>query len=175
MSGWGSRRFSARLLCAAAAIGFAASSGHAQDLPDSTELDPSAPLDPLPELGVEWPELNGSDEPIAAPQSGGQAAEPPVAETREDGPAEQFYAYVIEGIEGAADTEALLEAFRKQSALEEGDDDPANAAQIDRRSRADAELLAELLRSEGYYDAVVEARTERAGDLIRVVLDAEPG
>ena len=57
--------------------------------------------------------------------------------------------------------EDLLNTFRQQSALEADRKKPANAAQIGRRSRADADLLAELLRSQGYYDAVVEPRTER--------------
>ena len=33
----------------------------------------------------------------------------------------------------------------------------------------------ELLRSQGYYDAIVAPRTERAAGMLRVVLDAEPG
>ena len=36
-------------------------------------------------------------------------------------------------------------------------------------------MLAELLRSQGYYDAVVEPRIERAERSLRVVLSAEPG
>ena len=93
----------------------------------------------------------------------------------DDGPSERRYAVAVEGLAGIGDTEKLLEAFRKQSALEEGRKAPANAAQIDRRSRADAELLAELLRSHGYYDAVVEPRTEQAGAMLRVVLEVQPG
>ena len=52
----------------------------------------------------------------------------------------------------------MRDRFREQSALEKEDDEPANAAQIDRRARADAELLTTLLQSEGYYDAEVETR-----------------
>ena len=48
---------------------------------------------------------------------------------------------------------------RVKTAVETGFNNPANAAQITRRSRADAELLEELLRSQGYYDADVEPRT----------------
>ena len=51
----------------------------------------------------------------------------------------------------------------------------ANAAQIDRRARADAELLAELLRSQGYYDATVEPRIDAAGNELAVELAAIAG
>jgi translocation and assembly module TamA len=43
--------------------------------------------------------------------------------------------------------------FDSLSTLAQNRKDPANAAQIDRRAREDAELLAELLRARGFYDA----------------------
>ena len=73
------------------------------------------------------------------------------------------------------DEPALAEGFDQQSALRKGRGKAANAAQIDRRSRADVELLAELLRSRGYYDAVVEPRIETSHDTLTVILAAEPG
>ena len=76
---------------------------------------------------------------------------------------------------GVDDEPALVEAFDEQSALRKELGEPANAAQIDRRSRADGELLAELLRSRGYYDAVVEPRIERSGDGLTIVLSAQAG
>ena len=169
MSGRGSRRLAARLLCAAAAS--ALTFGPALAQPASSELDPSAPLDPMPDLGLDWPDLNADE----APPTPGTAAGPAVPAPPEDGPSERCYAIAVEGLTGIGDTERLLEAFRKQSALEAERKDPANAAQIDRRSRADAELLAELLRSQGYYDAIVEPRTEQADGMIRVVLEVQPG
>lgn len=135
---------------------------------DPLELDPSAPLAPLPDLEVGWPDLNARDE---AP-----AADPGAAEPRASAEAgEHDYALVIEGLREIGDAEDLLKAFRAQSTLEADRKDPANAAQITRRARADAELLEELLRSRGYYDADVEPRTEQAGALVRVVLEATPG
>ncbi|HJS39768.1 MAG TPA: BamA/TamA family outer membrane protein, partial [Sphingomicrobium sp.] len=50
-----------------------------------------------------------------------------------------------------------------------------NAAQIDRRARADAELLTTLLQSEGYYDAEVETDIALEGERIAVELEAKPG
>ena len=65
MSGRGSRRQAARLLAAAAmlplasaALGQTAQPQPSSPSPDAAELDPNAPLAPLPGLGVEWPDLN---------------------------------------------------------------------------------------------------------------------
>ena len=138
---------------------------------DPTELDPSAPLAPLPDLGVDWPDLNAGEEepPPALPGAQRQAA------LADEGTGDRKYIFLIEGLNGVGDVEELLKAFRQQSALEADRKDPANAAQVGRRSRADAELLEQLLRSQGFYDADVEPRTEPAGDMIRVVLEAQPG
>src|SRR5207302_9550620 len=69
----------------------------------------------------------------------------------------------------------MLRSFRQQSALEAVRKDPANAAQIGRRAEADADLLTQLLRSQGYYDAAVEPRTEKVCDALSVVLTVDPG
>jgi len=172
---------SARLLCAAAVHSFVPAVALAQATaappptpqqnppPDAAELDPSAPLAPMPGLGVEWPDLNARDEAAPAP------AQRNAGTSIDGGSAEIRYVWTIEGIAGVGNAEELLKSFRQQSALEADRKDPANAAQIGRRSRADADLLTELLRSQGYYDASVEPRTERSAGGLTVVLDAEPG
>jgi translocation and assembly module TamA len=140
--------------------------------PDPAELDPNAPLDPMPDLGVAWPELNVKD--TAQPPAG------PAASQRK-GPTAQAvsgnmrYTVAVEGLASVSDADELLRAFRQQSALEAERKDSANAAQIGRRANADADLLGQLLRAEGYYDAVVEARTEKVGNALSVVLAADPG
>src|SRR5688500_13494549 len=173
----GEVRKAARLWCAAACSFALAAPAIAQSTPPPSpgDLDPSAPLDPLPDLGVEWPDPGAADEPIA-PIPGEIAAQleqapPAVAE----GPSELRYAIAFEGLEKIGPDEELIRSFETQSVLHKERDEPANAAQIDRRSRADAELLAELLRSQGYYDAVVEPRIERSGSALTVVLEAAPG
>jgi len=167
----------ARLLCAAALSAFA-SSVRAQTVvpvsqppPDAAELDPNAPLDPMPGLGVAWPDLNARDTTETAPGTATEASPAAPEETA----GEVRYTVIVEGLGALGDSVDLLSQFRKQSALEAERKEAANAAQIGRRSRADADLLAELLRSRGYYDATVEPRTERAGDILRVVLTVEPG
>ena len=158
-------------LCAAACV-LACHHPLAAQSTGSAELDPTAPLDPLPDLGVDWPDMKAN--PIEEPSS--PSAEPAQAAPSPIGADEQRrYSLLLEGIAGVDDEPALVKAFDAQSALREGGGEAANAAQIDRRSRADAELLAELLRSRGYYDAVVEPRIEAAGQALTIVLTAQPG
>src|ERR671919_1175021 len=145
----GRARLVARL-CVAAALVPVYAPALAQT-PGSAELDPTAPLDPLPELGVEWPDMNAED---AVPPA--EEAEEAAAPVTIDAGEARRYSVAIEGLQGVDDEPALVKAFDEQSALREGRGEAANAAQIDRRSRTDAELLAELLRSRGYFDAVVE-------------------
>ncbi|NUT01413.1 MAG: BamA/TamA family outer membrane protein [Sphingomonas sp.] len=169
MSVRGKKRVVVRLSCAAAALAvpFAPAVAQAQG---SAELDPTAPLDPMPDLGVEWPEMK-IPEP-AVPEQGAETSPIPqpidAAELRK-------YTLLLEGIQGVDDEPALVKAFDAQSALREGRGDAVNAAQIDRRSRADAELLEELLRSRGYYDAQVEPKIEVGTGALQVILGAEPG
>jgi len=154
----------ARLSCAAAAF-LVPCAALAQQAPPPAELDPNAPLDPMPDLGVEWPDMNV--DPVQAPAEQKVQAVDPAVERR--------YSLAVEGVTGVDDEAAVMTAFDESSALRKNSNDAANAAQIDRRSRADAELLTELLRSRGYYDAAVEPRIEPRGDALFVVLDAEPG
>ena len=76
----GEARKAARLLCAAGCSFALAAPAIAQSTPppSSGALDPSAPLDPLPDLGVEWPDPGAADEPIA-PVPGEIAVQPEVA------------------------------------------------------------------------------------------------
>ncbi|QIK77830.1 BamA/TamA family outer membrane protein [Sphingomonas piscis] len=169
MVGRGKAGARARLLCAAATglLWCLPALAQQTDPLDPGELDPSAPLDPLPDLGVDWPVLDQS--PVTA--------ETPAvpSPTQDDGSASLRYDVAVEGLDSLADADKLLTDFRTQSQLEADRRRTANAAQIERRSNGDAELLAELLRSQGYYDAAVEPRIERAGQSLRVVVAAEPG
>ncbi len=140
---------------------------------DPAELDPSAPLDPMPDLGVDWPDM---DTPDSVPEQlpGAQAQAAAVSDTIDDSVAARRYSVRLEGL-GEADSEDLRASFAKQSVLEADAKDSANAAQIDRRARADAELLTELLQSQGYYDAEVAADIEREADRIVVLMRIRPG
>ena len=166
MIGRGKAQAAARLLFAAAVVPLcpAAVAAQTADPLDLGELDPSAPLEPLPDLGVEWPTLDPEPAPAAAVQASVASQE-----------ADLRYSVSIEGLERLGDAQDLVERFDAQSALEQGRDKAANPAQIERRSLNDAELLTELLRSEGYYDATVERRLERSSGAVQIVLAATPG
>jgi translocation and assembly module TamA len=128
-------------------------------------LDPSAPLDPMPDLGVDWPDMEEGASDIAVTPDTSIA----------DAAATRSYEVRIEGLE-ETEAEGLLGQFRLLSTLEEHRGDPANAAQIDRRAREDADLMAELLRAYGYYDAQVRTRVEAASDAqMAVTLEVQPG
>jgi len=157
----------ALLLCACPGALLAQEQPPPADPLDQPPLDPSAPLDPLPDLGVDWPDMEeGNEDSIAEAPDAGIA----------DAESERRYTTRFEGLD--ADTEAVLKAqFDPLSTLEQNRREPANAAQIDRRAREDADLLAELLRARGYYDALVRTRVEAApaGGEVVVTLEAETG
>jgi translocation and assembly module TamA len=186
MIGWDSRLDAARLLCAAAAIALVPAQASAQAAPppapsppppDAAELDPSAPLAPMPDLGVAWPDLKASD--TALPQKPATTTATPKKKEKEalvtDGTGDIRYTWQVEGLGQLGGAEEFLRAFRQQSTLEAERKKPANAAQIGRRANADADLLTESLRSQGYYDATVDERTERVGAGLNVILTVDPG
>ena len=124
------------------------------------ELDPASPLAPLPDIGVDWPDL--------AADTTTQAV---AADTEASG--EARYTWTVDGLD-AVTTPLLRRRFDQLSTLSANDGETANAAQLDRRAREDAELLVTLLRSEGYYDAAVTTRIE-PGARPHVVLEAAAG
>lgn len=132
--------------------------------PAEPALDPDSPLDALPDIGVDWPDLNAAQEEEANP----------AARTTTDAGEALSYSVRFEGLD-VADREALEAQFDALSTLRAGQRETANIAQIDRRAREDADLLAELLRARGYYDASVDPRVTPAAGGLAVVLDADPG
>ena len=100
----------------------------------------------------------------------------PPAGTEEDEakPASVRYSLVVEGLK-QVDLEGR---FRELSALEDGDGEATNGAQIAARAREDEALAIRILRSEGYYDgtavAAIEQLPETPGQ-VRVVVTAVPG
>ncbi|WP_245842041.1 MULTISPECIES: autotransporter assembly complex family protein [Sphingomonas] len=127
------------------------------------EIDPDSPLAPLPDIGVDWPEL-----PVQPAASSVPAA------TQRSVAASTRYDWRIDGIDGVA-SPLLRDRFRELSVLAGNAGKEANAAQLDRRARQDAELLLTLLKGEGYYDAVVTTGVETADRRPMIVLIAAPG
>jgi translocation and assembly module TamA len=168
-------RLSARPFASAAvSLLLTSAAAYAQDAVDAVQpfdpglaLDPGSALAPLPDLGVEWPDLSAPDEaPSTEPQKTPDAVD--VATNRR-------YHVTIEGLESVGGEE-LRTRFKALSALIQDEDKSANAAQIDRRARQDEALLRELLRAYGYYDATVTTRVD-SSDAARVLvnLQVEPG
>ena len=162
-------RLSACFLATAATAFFLTAPVRGQGLADPGQaLDPAAPLEPMPDLGVDWPDMSVTEE--TPPVDAAKSAAPAV-----DIAADRRYRIVLEGMEGIGGEE-LRTKFNALSALAQDKNDAANVAQIDRRARQDEALLRELLRAYGYYDATVLTRVDTAEDgRVVVTLDAEPG
>lgn len=174
-------RLPAALLLAVAFASPAWSAAAAQenvvsDAADPGELDPASPLEPLPDLGVDWPDLS-APEPIPETVADGTEPTEPVVEPVQtsDATTERRYRVVLEGLD-AIDQDGFRERFRTLSTLVQGEDDSANTAQIDRRAREDQSLLRELVRAYGYYDANVTTRIEPSGNgPLTIALTVAPG
>ncbi len=125
----------------------------------------------MPDIGVDWPDMQAQEAEL--PSSPDEAAEAAQRATEIVG--ERRYRIVIEGLDLAGKS-SVIERFNSVSTLKAGEGKPANVAQIDRRAREDADLLSDVLRAEGYYDANVETSVE-AGDprQLVVTLRADPG
>jgi translocation and assembly module TamA len=126
-------------------------------------LDPSAPMATMPDLGIDWPDLPDT--------SSGDTEQGVAAQGKKE-----RYDIVLNGL-GSVDEDLMRQRFDGVSALVKGRHNEANAAQIDLRARQDAAALTDILRAEGYYDAEVTPRVQRAGATgrMRVVLTAVPG
>ena len=124
MSGRGSRVRAARLLCAAAAGSFvpfplaaqtiptpSAGSPQAQSPPDAAELDPNAPLAPLPDLGVGWPDLDpkGTAAPPPPTISSRKSSRPAIAA----GVGDIRYTVEVKGLDTLGNAEDVLRGFRQ--------------------------------------------------------------
>jgi translocation and assembly module TamA len=152
MSWRGSRLGATRLLCAAAALGVVPAFAGAQPAPapapqpapappDAAELDPNAPLDPIPGLGVDWPQLDARGTVQTAEPTSATAPRSRTPHAIAAGTGTVRYTIEVEGLSSIGNADELGRQFRRQSALEAERKDPANAAQIGRRASADADLL----------------------------------
>src|SRR5436190_11947795 len=123
-------------LVGCAAVAFAPVPLCAQTPQGPSELDPSAPLDPMPDLGVEWPDMN---QPEPAPPPEVEAVEPAAAaeavedaaEKVEDATSTRSYSWTITGLEDLAEASAVRIGFDQRSVLQADRKKTANAAQID--------------------------------------------
>lgn len=137
--------------------------------PEGGNLSPDSPLAPMPDMEVPWPAI---DEPAPVPAPGEEAQ--PAQDVQE---VERRYLVRLEGLDGVPGD--IGTEFNNLSALkrEAEKDADANAAQIDRRAQEDEELLADLLRAKGYYEARVDrlittAPEDKSRLLVTFTIDA---
>jgi len=164
-------RSGGRLLSAAAA-GALSTAGVAQQTAaqpqtPSADINPLAPLAPMPDIGVDWPTIGNQQSPQPIP---GQP-QPLSVETTTD----RSYTISLEGLDRIGNSSEVIAQFQQQSALYLDRKKRANAAQMERRAQADADLLGQILRSQGYYDADVEPTIQPQGQALTVALTADPG
>ena len=126
--------------CAGLALGSAPLVAQVVPPVDPAELDPSAPLDPMPDLGVAWPDMSVPDAAKSADEEGVApdvvadvvaADEPPVG----DGATARRATWTLSGLDGIDEADAIRAEFARRSVLQEERKDEANAAQVDRRAR----------------------------------------
>lgn len=153
-------------------------------------IDPESPLAPMPDIGIDWPDMAQPDivAPIAAEDDPEMAATPEaevdVAAEPEvdrmagfDGAVERRYRVSLAGVDDIADAR-FRTRFDELSILKEGEGNPANIAQLNRRIKEDRDLLDRLMRAKGYYDARIRGSIAApAGDedRLRVTFDITPG
>ena len=120
----------------------------------------------MPGIGVDWPTI-GKEAPPQIQSATGTSVVQSSTERR--------YTISIDGLDRIGNAAELLNQFQQQSALYQDRKSQANAAQIQRRAEADADLLTQVLRSRGYYDADVEPSIQQQGAALLVTLTADPG
>ncbi|MDO6416359.1 BamA/TamA family outer membrane protein [Sphingomonas sp. BIUV-7] len=134
---------------------------------DPAPLTADLPLAPMPDLGVDWPDLSAPD--ATAPVAPDAAA----ALRANDAELARPYRVAITGIDELGANFRLR--FNGLSALAAGNNKPANAAQINRRLVGDEDLMRQLLRAVGRYDGTVEGQVDAAATPIAVTLAVTTG
>jgi translocation and assembly module TamA len=143
---------------------------------DLPAVDPAAP--PVPGPPGQPPAGTVTPDPALAeplpPIATFDVTTPPPTTEEDTRPTAVRYTLAVEGL----DQVDLEGRFRELSALEDGDGEATNGAQIAARAREDEALAIRILRSEGYYDgtaiAAIEQLPEQPGQ-VRVVVTAVPG
>lgn len=84
------------------------------------------------------------------------------------------YDVLLEGLDSIR-SRRFSTRFDGLSVLKQGEGDPANGAQLNRRIVEDTALLDQMLRNEGYYDATLVSDLRRNGDRLNIVFAIQPG
>lgn len=144
-------------------------------------IDPAltAPLPPIDQAALPPPPAQTPADPTLAeplPALSTFNVTPPVAtpDVADEAAPTVRYSVAVEGLKQID----LESRFRSLSALDKGDGKGTSGAVIAARAKEDEELALRLLKSEGYYDAVVTSLVEQEPDRpdrVRATLTATPG
>ena len=168
--------------------------GWAQEAPPP---DVEGPLDAMPDIGVDWPDMQQADTvtPLPADPIDTQAdAIDPVVDAVQvadpetnaadadagsfaDTGEERRYMVSLNGLDSIADAQFSLR-FDELSVLRQGQNKTANLAQINRRIKEDTDLLDRLLRAKGYYAARIRGTVSApptGSDRLAVSFNIVPG
>lgn len=124
--------------------------------PDAAELPPITPLTPDPDIGEAAEQAKAAGQAIATdadPGSGRGIGQIPGASLLQITP--QLVLGFPPEIEALPEREAVAVRFGALAALRKFGNEEDNLAQLTRRARQDTELLQQVLRVYGYYDAEV--------------------
>lgn len=123
--------------------------------PDGSELPKIEPLSPDPDIEVAEQSTDAAVDALPGQQEGDSASSVRLADADLVNVGKQVELAFPRGNEAIADQGAIVDRFAGLSSLKSFDDDEDNLAQIVRRARTDRELLVNILRINGYYDAQV--------------------
>lgn len=131
----------------------------------ATGFAPSAPMTEISDFSVAWPDMADGTDGVAA------SVNPSAISTL------QRYSVSLRGLDGIDQRAEIQSQFNSLSVLRENQGDRAVVAQINRRADLDRDLLDELMRSQGYYDAEVVSilSGETGSDEIEVVFEIDAG
>lgn len=175
------------------------------EIPAAEAQDDPLELDDMPDIGIDWPDLDASPTVLTQEEDSTQVEQPALAAEEQSvdpedvevaepsaplvaptsgdtlaalDPAQPLrYKTSLDGVADVANG-LFRTRFDALSVLKQSEHDRANIAQIRRRAQSDEELVEELLRTRGYYEGRTRARFGVSGGAdphVDVVLAAVPG
>lgn len=123
--------------------------------PDGSELPKIEPLSPDPDIEVAEQSTSAAVDALPGQDEADTGVGTKLANADIARVGKQVELAFPPGVDAIADKDAIVARFAGLSALKSFDDDEDNLAQIVRRARTDRELLINILRIHGYYDAQV--------------------
>lgn len=123
--------------------------------PDGSELPKIEPLSPDPDIEVAEQSTDAAVEALPGQEETDSGVGTKLVDADIARVGRQVELAFPRGTDAIAEKDAIAERFAGLSALKSFDNDQDNLAQIVRRARTDRELLVNILRIHGYYDAQV--------------------